>query len=649
MPFPLGDERLAAEWLEADGLGGFASGTVSGIRTRRYHALLLVASKAPGGRIVLVNGMDAWLETPSGRFALSSQRYTPDTVYPDGRNRLLDFRPEPWPQWTFNVEDGTAVAHEICAIHGVPGVSLRWRLLKGRPARLVLRPFLSGRDYHALHHENDTFDFVPEIDGSRLVWRPYEGLPAISMEANGAYRHEPLWYRNFLYEVERERGLDHVEDLASPGCFDFELGAADAVVNLRAGEMAASPAGDHGRRVRAQFEGEAARRALFVSPLERAVSAYIVRRGDRKTVIAGYPWFTDWGRDTFIALRGFMTLPGELDTVREVLLAWAGQVSKGMLPNRFPDTGDAPEFNAVDASLWYVIAVYDYLRRASGAAASARRILLSSVERILEAYRTGTRFGICVDEDGLLAAGVPGLQLTWMDAKVGDRPVTPRVGKPVEVEALWLNALMIGSGFSRMWRELYARAAASFRARFWNEERGCLFDVIDVDHVAGENDGSFRPNQILAIGGLPLQLLAEPYASRVVEAVEEKLLTPLGLRSLAPGEPGYRAHYRGGVRERDSAYHQGTVWPWLIGPFVEAWLRVRGESAEARLEADRRFLAPLREHLAVAGLGHVSEVADAEPPYTPGGCPFQAWSLGEFLRASRLVCGALPDACCGSQ
>ena len=640
MPFPLRDERLAAEWLEADGLGGFASGTVSGIRTRRYHALLLVASKAPGGRIVLVNGIDAWLETPSGRFALSSQRYLPDTVYPDGRSRLVDFRPEPWPQWTFHAEDGTAVIHETCAIHGVPGVSLRWRLRKGGPARLVLRPFLSGRDYHALHHENDTFDFVPEMAGARLTWRPYEGLPAISLEANGVYRHEPLWYRNFLYEAERERGLDHVEDLASPGCFDFELGAADAVVNLRAGEIAASAAADRGRHVRGQFEGEAARRALFASPLERAASAYIVRRGHGKTVIAGYPWFTDWGRDTFIALRGFMTLPGGLDTGREVLLAWAGQVSEGMLPNRFPDTGELPEFNAVDASLWYVIAVYDYLRlarRASGAAANARKILLSSVERILEEHRTGTRFGIRIDEDGLLAAGMPGLQLTWMDAKVGDRPVTPRVGKPVEVEALWLNALLIGSGFSGMWRELYARAAASFRTHFWNEERGCLFDVIDVDHVAGENDGSFRPNQILAIGGLPFQVLAEPYASRVVEAVEGRLLTPLGLRSLAPGEAGYRAHYCGGVRERDSAYHQGTVWPWLIGPFVEAWLRVHGQSAAARLEADRRFLTPLREHLAVAGLGHVSEVADAEPPYKPGGCPFQAWSLGEFLRASRLV------------
>jgi len=642
MPSQLNGERLAAEWLEADGLGGFASGTVAGIRTRRYHALLLVANGASGRRIVLVNGMDAWLETPAGCFALSSQRYTPDTIYPDGWKRLVDFRAEPWPQWTFVVEDGTTVVHEICANHGVSGVSLRWRLQKGGAARLIVRPLLSGRDYHALHHENDTFNFEPEVAGTRIIWRLYDTLPAISMQANGVYRHEPLWYRSFLYQAERERGLDHVEDLASPGDVCFDLGAAAAVISLQSGESETSVVTDSRHKLRSPFEDEAVRRAAFVSPLERAVSTYIVRRRHGKTVIAGYPWFTDWGRDTFIALRGFMTLPGGLDTAREVLVAWAGQASEGMLPNRFPDTGDEPEFNAVDASLWYVIAVYDYLRlahRASGAAASARSTLLSTVERILEAFRTGTRFGIRMDEDGLLSAGIPGSQLTWMDAKVGGRPVTPRIGKPVEVEALWLNALMIGSAFSEKWGELHARATASFRARFWNEERGCLFDVIDVNHVAGNNDGSFRPNQILAVGGLPFQVLAGPRAFHVVEAVEQELLTPLGLRSLAPGEPGYCAHYRGGVRDRDSAYHQGTVWPRLMGPFVEAWLRVHDESAVAKREADQRFLAPLRQHLAMAGLGHISEVADAEPPHRPGGCPFQAWSLGEFLRASRLVSG----------
>jgi glycogen debranching enzyme len=224
-----------------------------------------------------------------------------------------------------------------------------------------------------------------------------------------------------------------------------------------------------------------------------------------------------------------------------------------------------------------------------------------------------------------------------MDAKVGDWVVTPRIGKPVEVQALWLNALRIGRALSREWCDLYRHALASFQLRFWNEERGCLFDVVDADHVEGRNDASLRPNQILAVGGLPFQVLIEPYASRVVEVVEQKLLTPLGLRSLAPGEPGYRPSYGGGVMERDSAYHQGTVWPWLMGPFVEAWLRVREDAPEPRREAGERFLAPLRAHLEVAGLGHVSEVVDAEAPFRPGGCPFQAWSLGELMRAERLV------------
>jgi predicted glycogen debranching enzyme len=635
----LPDDRLASEWLEADGLGGFASGTVSGIRTRRYHALLLAATTPPTGRVVLVNGLEAWLETPAGRFALSAQRYTPDVVHPDGVQRLADFRSEPWPTWRFRAEDGTVVSQEIVAHHGHAEVALRWRLLlaPNRRARLIVRPLLSGRDYHSLHHENDAFKFEPEIAGAHVTWCPYPGLPPVSAVTNGAYRHGPAWYRNFLYDAERERGLDFVEDLASPGSFAFELDGQDAVLVLRAGGAEPSALADPESYARQVFEREAKRRAAFTSPLQRAADAYVVQRGSGKTIIAGYPWFTDWGRDTFIALRGFMTVPGGLDLARDILLAWADAVSEGMLPNRFSDSGEQPEFNAVDASLWYVVAVHDFLSGARGFNKALTKRLTDAVEQILHGYRHGTRFGIRMDEDGLLAAGVPGVQLTWMDAKIGEWVVTPRIGKPVEVQALWINALRIGRGISRDWADLYRRALASFQVRFWNSERSCLFDVVDVDHVPGSNDASVRPNQILAVGGLPYQVLVEPHATRVVETVERHLLTPLGLRSLAPGEPGYRARFDGGVWERDSGYHQGTVWPWLIGPFVEAWLRVRGSTPEARREADARFLAPLREHLEVAGLGHVSEVADAEPPNRPGGCPFQAWSLGELLRASRLV------------
>ena len=264
--------------------------------------------------------------------------------------------------------------------------------------------------------------------------------------------------------------------------------------------------------------------------------------------------------------------------------------------------------------------------------AADRELLQGAIGQIVAGYCAGTRFGIRMDDDGLLAAGVPGVQLTWMDAKVGDRVITPRIGKPVEVQALWLNALRIAASIWPEYCALYRRGLASFQLRFWNEGRSCLYDVVDVDHEPGRNDPAVRPNQILAIGGLPYQVLIEPYASRVVETVERELLTPLGLRSLAPGEPGYAPHYGGGVPERDGAYHQGTVWPWLIGPFVEAWLRVRAHGGDAKREADERFLAPLREHLGVAGLGHVSEIADAELPHRPGGCPFQAWSLGELIR-----------------
>jgi predicted glycogen debranching enzyme len=273
-----------------------------------------------------------------------------------------------------------------------------------------------------------------------------------------------------------------------------------------------------------------------------------------------------------------------------------------------------------------------------------KKSLQKAVESILTGYSQGTRYAVRMDGDGLLAAGVPGAQLTWMDAKVGDWVVTPRIGKPVEIQALWLNALWIGSQFSERWKEPFARGTESFRARFWNEHGGFLYDVVDVDHQPGKVDASFRPNQIFGIGGLPISLIEGEQASRIVDAVMRRLWTPMGLRSLAPEEPGYTPKYDGGVRERDGSYHQGTVWPWLIGPFVEAWVRVHGGSADTKREARQRFLAPIFEHLDSAGLGHVSEIADAEPPHMPRGCPFQAWSLAELLRLDR---GVLAD--CGAE
>jgi predicted glycogen debranching enzyme len=366
-----------------------------------------------------------------------------------------------------------------------------------------------------------------------------------------------------------------------------------------------------------------------------------VRRGEGRTIIAGYPWFTDWGRDTFIALRGLCLAGDRLAEAGDILLEWSSAVSEGMLPNRFVEAGDAPEFNAVDASLWYVIAVHEYL----DACAARRRRLASGDEQrlhdaagaILDGYTRGTRYQIRMTDDGLLQAGAPGVQLTWMDARVGDWVVTPRIGKPVEIQALWINALRLAGRRQPEYGRMADHAMASFNARFVNVAPVGLPDVVDADHVEGKVDAAFRPNQIFAVGGLPFPLLEGAPARAVVDAVEALLWTPLGLRSLAPGEPGYAGRYEGGPVERDGAYHQGTVWPWLIGPFVDAWVRVRGRTPEAVAEARARFLTPLFDHLEVAGLGHVSEIADGDAPYTPRGCPFQAWSLGELLRLDRRI------------
>ncbi|MBI1853143.1 MAG: glycogen debranching enzyme family protein [Planctomycetes bacterium] len=642
-----------SEWLEADALGGFASGTVSGIRTRRYHALLLTAVTPPTGRFVLVNGFDAWVETPAGRFALSSQRYAPDVVHPDGASRIVSFEPEPWPRWVFRFADMTEIEQEIFAVNGHSVVALAWRV-RGRckpgGATLTVRPFLSGRDYHSTHHENSSFRFQPEVrDGGRLVWHPYDGIPKVLSLSNGEYAHEPQWYRSFLYEEERARGLDDVEDLAAPGTLRFDLSRGEAVWMMGAeGHIGDTmPAGVPGEKCLAILRAaELKRRDGFATPIDRAADAYVVRRGQGRTLVAGYPWFTDWGRDTFIAMRGLCLATSRLDLAREILLEWAGAVSEGMLPNRFPDRGEQPEFNSVDASLWFVIAADEYLDACKASAEPVppgdRRAIQDAIQAILEGYSRGTRFGIRGDVDGLLAAGEPGWQLTWMDAKVGDWCVTPRVGKPVEVQALWLNALAIGGRGDARWRSTFERGRASFVARFWNEAGGYLHDVVDVDHHAGAVDSKFRPNQLFAIGGLPLAIVEGERARRIVDACEQRLWTPLGPRTLAPGEPDYVKSCEGNARARDGAYHQGTVWPWLAGAFVDAWVRVRGGTAAAKREARDKFLASLQDGLDVAGLGHLPEIADADPPHTPRGCPFQAWSLGEFLRLDRVILASSP-------
>jgi predicted glycogen debranching enzyme len=649
---------LTHEWLEADGLGGFALGTASGVRTRRYHSLLLVATTPPTGRLILVNGLDAWVETAGGKFQLTSQCYAPGLIGGDGMQHIEAFDWKPWPHWIFKLGDGTRIEQELFVPRGEPITCISWNVLgPRREAKLFVRPFLSGRDYHSLHKSNPGFRFDADVRPNLVSWAPYTGVPAIAALANGEYSHQPVWYYNFRYEAEAARGLDCEEDLAAPGVLTWNLGSGKAALVLTTRQhadatlsAAVKPLGLL-NKIR---EAELKRREKFSSRLEAAADAYVVERSrpatlmsrdqssltaKGKTIIAGYPWFTDWGRDTFIALRGLCLSTGRIGDARDILLAWTDAVSEGMLPNRFPDHGEQPEFNAVDASLWFIIAAYEYLQAAKNRKTfqADKDALVGTIEAILEGYSKGTRYGIRLDSDGLLAAGERGVQLTWMDAKVGGWIVTQRAGKPVEVQALWLNALKIASDFSPGWAGVFERGLRSFRKQFWNEENGCLHDVIDLNHRQGEIDATFRPNQILAVGGLPFCLLEMEQALRVVAAVEARLWVPLGLRSLSPGEGGYTPHYEGGVRERDGSYHQGTVWPWLLGPFVEAWVRVRGGSNDAKREARGKFLAPLLAHLEEAGLGHISEIADAEPPHTPRGCPFQAWSVGEALRLDRVV------------
>jgi predicted glycogen debranching enzyme len=647
MAFLISPESEKSEWLEADGLGGFASGTVSGIRTRRYHALLLAATSPPAGRMALVNGFDAEVETASGtnaprRFALTTQRYWPGVNAPAGVTRLESFSLEPWPQWTCAVPGGKIV-RELFVPRETAAVVLRWRWEgeAGLPLRLHVRPFFSGRDFHATHHANPAFRFTPESIPEGERWHFYDGVPEVTARSNGAYHHEPCWYGNFLYEEELARGLDALEDLAAPGRYEFDLAAGPAVLIFSAEGLGRPlPASSSPVELAERLaQDERTRRAAFTTPRLRAADAYLVRRGSGKTIIAGYPWFGDWGRDTFIAMRGLCLATGRLAEARDILVAWAGTVSQGMLPNRFPDQGSEPEYNSVDASLWYVIVVHEFLEAAGDdpALITEKEILLATVEAILTGYLNGTRYGIRCDSDGLLACGVPGVQLTWMDAKVGDRVVTPRIGKPVEVQALWLNALGLTSRRIPQWGALFEQGRASFEQRFWNEVRGCLYDVVDADHQAGQVDDRVRPNQLLAVGGLPLALIEGERAARVVQVVEDRLWTPMGPRSLAPGEKDYAPHYSGSALERDNAYHQGTVWPWLAGPFVEAWVRVHGGTAEAKAKARELFLAPQLSRLDLPGLNHVPEIADAEPPHTARGCPFQAWSLGEILRLERTI------------
>ena len=635
---------LRREWLETNGLGGFASSTIIGLNTRRYHGLLVAATKPPVGRLVLLSKLEETLFIDGQAFELSANRY-PGVVHPQGFRYLKEFRLDPFPVFTYEVE-GIEIEKTAFMVYGENSTVVEYELKKNnhlesaKDLALEIRTLVAFRDYHSTTHGNRAISSEVEDKPGLATVTPYQGLPSLHLAHNAVeLRRTGDWYRNFEYDAERERGLDFSEDLFNPFILRFDLGLrpqASVIASTEKRDVANIP--EYRQAAITRYRNALASSPIeddFVQTLAAAADQYIVSRGDQKTVIAGYHWFSDWGRDTMIALPG-LTLPtGKYDVARSILRTFARHVNQGMLPNRFPDAGETPEYNTVDATLWFFEAARAFLEY-TGDAEFVRVELYSVFADIINWHVRGTRYGIKVDASGLLASGEPGVQLTWMDAKVGDWVVTPRRGKPVEIQALWYNALCIMENLARRFlddaeqkrcRGMAALASESFNRLFWNEKDACLYDVVNGDSP----DPAVRPNQIFAVS-LTHSMVPLERAKSVVARVQEHLLTPYGLRSLAPSDPQYRGRYTGGPAERDSAYHQGTVWPWLMGPFISAYVKVNGGSSAARSQA-AEWLKPLQDHLSDGGLGHISEIFDGDPPHRPCGCIAQAWSVAEVLRA----------------
>jgi len=630
-------EPLEREWLETDGLGGWSGSTLAGAHSRRYHGALVAATRPPAGRRVLLSRLEETLVVDGVRYELGCNRY-PGVVHPRGDRHLVDFERGLFPVFEYEA-GGARLGRTVAALDG-GGVLFEYELLAAPgEVELELRPFLAGRDIHSLGHVAPERTWRPSFDADRLRLESAAGEPSVAIEAIGArFDADGDWYRDLELDEERRRGFDFHEDLWTPGrlAATLEPGARWTVrVALADSAPAAGSPTLDGERVRREALVEnAGHRGSLGRRLVLAADQFLVRRGEAGwSVIAGYPWFADWGRDAMISLPGLCLPTRRFEEARGILAAFCEHLSMGMLPNRFPEAGEAPEYNTVDATLWLFVAGWRYLE-ATKDEAFARETLLPAFDDILAWHARGTRYGIRVDADGLLVAGEPGVQLTWMDARVGERVITPRHGKPVEIEALWTNALWITATLHRRFGDakragvlsrLVRRLRQRFEALFWNEAEGCLFDVVGPDGP----DPSVRPNQLFALS-LPFAMLPREKALAVLARVERDLLTPRGLRTLAPGHPDYVARYEGGPEARDAAYHQGTVWAWLAGPWVDALLRYRGAVGKRQARA---WLAAFAPHLDEACVGQVSEIFDAEPPHAPRGAPAQAWSVAELLRA----------------
>lgn len=633
-------QATTREWLETNGIGGFASGTISGINTRRYHGLLTAATKPPLGRVTMLSKLEETLFIDGQAYELSANQY-PGAVIPQGYKYLKWFRLDPFPIWIYEIA-GVEVEKSIFLVHGSNTLVCQWSLprLYKQTIELEVRPLVSFADYHSLQHEDPDFNGEYSEQKGLISLKPYDDQPEIYFSHNAHTTAKTgFWYRNFEYAIEKERGFDYHEDLFQPFSLKFDL-ADEAVVMASTEKMesfnpSALRLAELGRRN--GLVGQAKAKTDFHRQLVLAADQFIVKRGSGETVIAGYPWFSDWGRDTMIALPGLTLSTNRHEIARHILLEFSKHVSEGMLPNRFPDADEEAEYNTIDATLWYFEAIRAYAEK-TGDYNLVRKKLYDKLVEIIARHVFGTRYQIHVDEDGLLYGGEPGVQLTWMDARIGDWVVTPRQGKAVEIQALWYNALCIMEDFAarfgdkadcRQYQAMAEKAQTAFNDHFWNAEEECLYDVID-----GENkDGSVRPNQIFAVS-LPHTMVSAQRAQKIVKKVEGELLTPVGLRSLSPRDKAYRPIYTGSPLERDSAYHQGTVWAWLIGPFIDAFRKINSNSKKTEAQV-ANFLHGFEAHLTDEGIGQISEIFDAEPPHRPRGCMAQAWSVAEVLRVLR--------------
>ncbi len=621
------------EWLETNGRGSYASGSLSGAAVRRYHGLLTIPLSPPVRRVQLVNRLEETLVAGGERIPLSCQTY-PSAVHPRGFLRLQEFRLDPFPVWIYEA-GGVRLKKSFFLRYGEDTAVILYEHVSGPDASIEVRPLLSGRNHHHLGREDGRFQ-----GRCRTLARGFEarleGLPAFrALCPEGDFRPEPLWYRSQTYGREERRGLDFTEDVFGPGVFRLSLPSgrtASLVISTEERNPADAPAwAAQERRLRDELLSRTHLKGSLGRTLTMAADQFLVSRGEGMSVIAGYPWFGDWGRDSLVSLPGLCLATGRPEDAEKILDVWTAASADGWTPNRFSDEDGRPDAFAVDAGLWLPWAVQNYFKVTRNAAAVRRWAPV--LRRIVDAIEKGTRHGVHMDRDGLVSLPPEAAALTWMDARVDGRPVTPRSGKPVEIQALWYNALEFLAELdlklkdgSRGYEKLAAVARAGFNEKFWNEREGYLYDRLE----GRDKDASIRPNALLAVS-LPYEILDASKFSSVVDRAERDLLTPGGLRTLSPEDVAFRGRHAGPPPERDRAYHQGAAWPWLLGPFLTAYAKVHGSSDETKTRlAD--FLRPFRDHVLEEGVGTVSELFDGDAPHRPGGCPAQAWSVAEILR-----------------